>query len=472
MSSSTQISKNIRDKLKAKFPKSKFSVSKKDYAGGWSLSITLLESNIQVLSDELEQTKKESKISISQYYLDSSSNLSEEGKKLFKEVYDIALSENPSFSNKHSSSFLHLYVGDYKNPFVYTGGKSISSTKSFSKRTESKFDRGEILKECAGWKIYKKTLPDGRIVYNAIKDKETPPNKGDWNAIKGEIYVETGFKWGRFGAFEKWGVIASEAFVLNRLCEILSKYYTKPTTEEPKQEKEKAVEKPAEEPKFVINESYKSLPANPLLEYCKIVWAEGLLDYSKTFPKTFQSWTALSKYIADNIQEVPTQGYDKHRIEWKWKFEDEVQDVRMDVSKAEADPTFYPNLYVYHIMSYLCYYAWVKNGLSEEKLKENDEFFADKIGKVGFEMDNKQFNMVLNHFLTYWSQDIERFSSNTPEQRMDRFKIAYPKLYQLFNTEEKPTKQQIQDTIDALQILADMGNSQAQETIDALKFLI
>ena len=47
----------------------------------------------------------------------------------------------------------------------------------------------------------------------------------DWDAIKGEIYTETGFKWGRFGAFEKWGVIASEAAVVELLCKILGKYY-------------------------------------------------------------------------------------------------------------------------------------------------------------------------------------------------------------------------------------------------------
>jgi hypothetical protein len=84
---------------------------------------------------------------------------------------------------------------------------------------------GEVLKDCAGWTIYKKTLPDGRIVYNAKIKPDTPKNKGDWNEIKGEIYVQTGFKWGRFGAFEKWGVIASEAAVVEILCQILGKYY-------------------------------------------------------------------------------------------------------------------------------------------------------------------------------------------------------------------------------------------------------
>jgi hypothetical protein len=87
------------------------------------------------------------------------------------------------------------------------------------------YPMGEVLKDCAGWIITKKTLPDGRIVYNAKIKPDTPKNKGDWNEIKGEIYVQTGFKWGRFGAFEKWGVIASEAAVVEILCQILGKYY-------------------------------------------------------------------------------------------------------------------------------------------------------------------------------------------------------------------------------------------------------
>jgi hypothetical protein len=106
-------------------------------------------------------------------------------------------------------------------------GSSEQKTTNIPNKTTSNI-KGELLKECGGWKIYKKTLNDGRIVYNAIKDKETPPNKGDWNAIKGEIYTETGFKWGKFGAFEKWGEITEsrgESGVLDNLCQILRKYY-------------------------------------------------------------------------------------------------------------------------------------------------------------------------------------------------------------------------------------------------------
>ena len=54
---------------------------------------------------------------------------------------------------------------------------------------------GDVLKDCSGWTITKKNLEDGRIVYNANIKAETPKNKGDWATIKGEVYVETTFKW-------------------------------------------------------------------------------------------------------------------------------------------------------------------------------------------------------------------------------------------------------------------------------------
>jgi len=91
-------------------------------------------------------------------------------------------------------------------------------------------DPGQLIKVCAGWDFYKKQLPDGRIVYNIRIQKETAPNKKDWDAIKSAVYSQTGFKWGRFGAFEKWGTIASEAMVMTQICNILSMYYNPANT--------------------------------------------------------------------------------------------------------------------------------------------------------------------------------------------------------------------------------------------------
>jgi hypothetical protein len=100
---------------------------------------------------------------------------------------------------------------------------SIPRTKSGAEKKS--YPMGEMLNDCSGWSIFKKTLPDGRIVYNAKIKAETPKNRGDWATIKGEIYTDTTFKWGRFGAFERWGNIPNESETIEKLCQILGKYY-------------------------------------------------------------------------------------------------------------------------------------------------------------------------------------------------------------------------------------------------------
>lgn len=110
-------------------------------------------------------------------------------------------------------------------------GSSGSGSRGYPDR--SKFDYGTVLKECAGWTIYKKTLSDGRLVYSAVKKKDTPPNKEDWDAIKGDVYTSSGFKWGKFGTFEKWGSISSEEEILSKLCQTLDKYYKPKQQEKP-----------------------------------------------------------------------------------------------------------------------------------------------------------------------------------------------------------------------------------------------
>lgn len=104
------------------------------------------------------------------------------------------------------------------------------ATKQFqSKSAKSTFDKGDLLMDCAGWEVYKKKYADGKILYTAHKKPATPQNKIDWDTIKGEIYTQTGFSYSRFGNFQKWGQIASEAYIINLLCTILGKYYKDPT---------------------------------------------------------------------------------------------------------------------------------------------------------------------------------------------------------------------------------------------------
>jgi hypothetical protein len=513
--------------------------------------------------------------------------------------------------------------------------------KTTTTKDNSKFSKGELLRECAGWGIYKKTLPDDRIVYSAFKNKETAPNKTDWNTIKSEVYMQSGFKYGRFGNFEKWGSMTAndENLILNALCEVLTKYYgsttpqpipdePEPTNDEPfdiyldgeffqkansqenaseimskefgadtlgqmalnglvwfdneakklwvfrysfyygeqwgvpkgsgnllqlylaekglkvsvsgegkrliiyktdkdldgiiisdavlggemflhkygnfdkfvgavnyvidkKPIKEETLaslisnmydnyfpnskqDEPKEEP-FKVNESYKSLPANPKLEFCEIRGAEGLIAYADTFPLKFQSFTALTKYIADNIGEIPTEGYDKHFVGWKWKFEDDGVETRWDVSEGEANPVKYPNLYAGEKMRSLCFRAWAKldaGGLKDDVLAADDEYFGVLVGKQGFELTTDQFNTMLTDYLTYYKKDDDkRFAYIKPEDRLNRFKQVYPKLIAAF--EEQPTdKEKLKKAIAGLEILAAKGNEKAKKAIIGLKYIL
>jgi hypothetical protein len=123
------------------------------------------------------------------------------------------------------------------------------STTSFKPKTSSSgsgfANKGQLLMTRAGWEFYKKKIDDGRIVYNLYILRDTPKNRGDWNEIKGEMLVDTGFKWGGYGNFQRWGEIKNENEVLEKAGAILSKYYTgknqdlpKPSEEPQKQSKE------------------------------------------------------------------------------------------------------------------------------------------------------------------------------------------------------------------------------------------
>ena len=520
----------IKKKLEQMLPNMQFSVTRDTFAGGHSVYIGIKGGNIQPYTNPKDHT---SRYSINEYHYKNDNELTPEIKEIIAKVMDIASSINSGFFNRHSNSYLNIYLGvstkTKSEPYKYIASTSKTSKSS---GTSSNWSKGDLLKECAGWKVYKKTLPTGKIVYSAFKDKETAPNKTDWNTIKSEVYMQSGFKYGRFGNFERWGSMTDndENLILNALCEVLTKYYSSntPTTNDnpidvyinneffsavPSQldavimlgakyggqkynemltagrivkTSDRRIDVTELEPQtdpFNINDSYKTLPANPKLEYCEIINAEGLIDYADTFPKKFQSFTALTKYIADNIGEIPTQGYDKHRVEWKWKFEDSIGSTRWDVSENDANPVKYPNLYAGQKLRDLCYHAWAKldkGGEEDANLKERDEFFGTLVGKEGFELSTDQFNTILTDYLTYYKKEFDnRFLYITPEDRLKRFKDVYPRLIEAFeekvDDKDEPTttdKEKLKKAIAGLEILAKKGNEKAKKAIIGLKYIL
>lgn len=225
----------IREELKREFPDFKFSIRKDGYNG---VRIAILSAPINLLEGEPEGTKY---VDVNHYYIDEHFKDVPAVRDVLKKIYGIAsrgvtYRETGDYGTQ-PDFYVYIKIGDSDKPFEFIPKKgrtprSTSGASTPSSSSSAKWDRGEVIRECAGWKAYKKTLPDGRIVYNVVKDKDTPSNKGDWNAIKGEIYTESGFKWGRFGAFEKWGEMSTNDanLLLDRMCSVLSKYYSSSTT--------------------------------------------------------------------------------------------------------------------------------------------------------------------------------------------------------------------------------------------------
>ena len=211
------------------------------------------------------------------------------------------------------------------------------------------------------------------------------------------------------------------------------------------------------------------------MEFCAINNAEGSYP-DEVFPIRFQSFTAATKFIADNIGELPKkgEGYDKYYITWKWKFEDKAESERWDVSEGEANPYKYSNLWAYHRLRNLCYDAWLDIS-SNTFYKGLDDFNADVVGKDGWELNSVEFMSLLGEIINLYPEDKKRFTYNTYTERFDRFAEAYPKLYALFSSQinqQVNSKEQIQKAINGLKYLADKGNEKAAKAIKGLEYLL
>lgn len=554
----------IRQWIKNAYPsfpiRNYFWVNSETYSGGDSIRVYLNHAPEEIVQKikELKSIFQEGSFDpyTDSYNYNKSQEKTDDGKVINYGTKYLFIENIPPYSVKAPEVDWTIKSSTKSNFYKKPNYSQSSSSSSGEKKS---YPMGDVLKDCAGWVIYKKTLPDSRIVYNCKIKPETAPNKTDWSAIRGEIWTETGFKWGKFGAFEKWGQIASEAFVISKLCEILGKYYKggeQPSTPTPpppqapspeskapenqerlpqvgdrftvktensgkvyeiiklengrvyvspvgggfevnfdfseaqnyfkngvwirvseneeKEQKDEQPKAPEKEPEEEKGYSLKNIPANIKLEFCRIVWAEGIAEYSELFPRDFTSFTQLTHFISLYIGELPKEGYDKHKIEWKWKFEEGVNGDRWDVGEKDANPDKYPNLFAYDILRGMCFYAWASGsggGKSKEELDEADEYYGVMISKSGFELNDEQFKKLLDEFLTYYPKDVKRFKYNTPEERLERFKSVYPKLYSVFNAPIK-SKESIQKAIKGLQYLANKGDEKAKKAIKGLQYLL
>lgn len=225
----------IKRKLDAALPNFKFSVTRSSYAGGHSVSIYIMSGDIKPFVDETKNYAN-----INEYYIDESEEYTPEMKKVIKQIIKIS-DEEGNYNGKHGSQYRDIYIGKYDKPYEYIPKTGRTRAASATTTTKSGWDYGEMIEVCkTGWVIYKKTLANGSLVYNVVKGKKVVPNKTDWDAIRGDITTNTGFKWSpRSQTFQRWGTIASEAAVAKMVCDILAKYYP-PIDDEPQE--------PAQEP--------------------------------------------------------------------------------------------------------------------------------------------------------------------------------------------------------------------------------
>lgn len=229
--SSAEISAEIKEKLKKEFPTLTFSVTKEDYSGGRSITIAWMKGFDPFSNDNF---RDEGYLQINRFYINDDSRINEQAKKVLNRVVEIANARNWDNSDPMTDYFdvnyyLHIRIGKWDKKYEITTQKPSSITVSTSSTSTTsrkpKFDLGDKITDCGGWGIYKKRLDDNRVVYSAALNKGTGKTSYDWNLVKGDIYTEAGWKWSKFGKFERWGNIENESENIEKLCSMLRKYY-------------------------------------------------------------------------------------------------------------------------------------------------------------------------------------------------------------------------------------------------------
>ncbi|MCD6199286.1 MAG: hypothetical protein J7K15_12105 [Deltaproteobacteria bacterium] len=125
--SSTEIARAIRKDLKKAFPNCKFSVRKADFAGGRSITVSLMAAPFKVI-EKVESEYDKTYYQINNYCLDkylssdSRLQLTPQAVDLLKKVTDIAQAYNYSNCDSQIDYFdvnfyFHLEIGQWNKPF-------------------------------------------------------------------------------------------------------------------------------------------------------------------------------------------------------------------------------------------------------------------------------------------------------------------------------------------------------------------
>ena len=221
------VNEKIREDLKEQFPSLSFSV-KKDSR---KIYITLLRGNFKAFKPETYAAER-GYDTVNSYHIGSDPSLTDEAKNVMLMVKEITNKYNYDNSDIQSDYFdvnfyLGLAIGTSEKPYEYkASSKSPAKPKTTSTKTEADSNGDKLLHEFNGWKMFIRNVK-GKDIYVIIKDKSTPSNKENWDDIKSEIYLKTGFKWNRsYQLFDKWSEMKDFNKDINILHDIFMKYYS------------------------------------------------------------------------------------------------------------------------------------------------------------------------------------------------------------------------------------------------------
>jgi hypothetical protein len=518
------VSKKVKDRLYSKYPNYSFSVTSERGMTD-SLYIYWLGADFNPFIEV-----GETDIDVNTYYVDNETRLIPKGLDVVKEIYKIAKEYQTSYergdNHRVKNFYLNIKVGKWDKPFTVTE----PTTKSVSSNRGKGWEWGVMVRSNNGWTLYTKTLEDGRIVYNLVKEKSTQANKEQWNEIRGEVYTETGFKWSpKTQTFQYWGELAKKDNYFQTLATlflIMGKYYgtTTPSTATTTSKQNLTDKSPATafdivyrenqedfdlsndynmfaermslkylmnadqwnyllsefekkgNKEFVVNESYKSIPDNPKLDFFTIKDSEGLPEYVELLPRTFKSFKQATKFIADNIGDLEKRGYDKHYVEWKFVYDvagNEVFADRWDVGLNDANPNRWSNLWAYEQLVSSFFDALYQNRPVNDSVYQEENAFYEKLGKEGMELTKEEFYKIVNYVTVLDYYDVKKFPNyKTESSRLQRIKEVFPLLFSIFDKEQAITAEVIEMKIKALSVLAKYGDELAAKKIKVLQILL
>lgn len=329
------VNEKIREGLKKQLPNCKFSVVKDNN----TIYITLLSGNFKPFKS-FTQAEEDGYYEVWKSNIEENHALTDTAKEVMKKVKNIA--EVYNYDNSDISTdyfdvnfYLRMYIGDRERPYQFKESSTTARPPRPARPAATNSDDELIYVFKSGWKMFKRIVKE-KIVFVLVKDKETPSNREDWAAIKGEILTETGFKWSpQYQVFTKWDKLPDGVF--ENLDRIFFKYYvtatpnetqqmmsevTATTQQEPQAEQKPQVEiaqsdaKPTDsnilellqtfkEPQLVFARDLRTKIINTLLERVEALHNEGTKPDAGTSPYEYENF--LKKYAAEIF--APIDGY-------------------------------------------------------------------------------------------------------------------------------------------------------------------